>query len=198
MQLAPIYTQAVDTIQIAFSEHVLIDEDALTLFATGERHGDATLEIDSIDFDFDPNSHTATWMFPTLGGDKYRIDIAASDVMDVSGLFLDGHWDNLTEGTLDDWTDDPDAGTFVSGNGMMGGSAFQFLFALLPGDYDQNGIVDVRDQVLWNDEQIPVDGDGDGNGIGDSGDYDVWSGEFENQLRFLRTTATTTTTTLST
>ncbi len=64
---------------------------------------------------------------------------------------------------------------FPSGNGM-GGTAFQFKFALQPGDYSQNGIVDMSDYNVWRVGDPRADGDGDGI-VGTASDYNVWRNE---------------------
>jgi hypothetical protein len=56
----------------------------------------------------------------------------------------------------------------------------------LPGDYNQNGIVDAADFVVWRKTLgqtglIPGSGaDGNANGMIDSGDYDFWRSHFGN------------------
>jgi hypothetical protein len=51
---------------------------------------------------------------------------------------------------------------------------------LLPGDYNQNGIVDAADYTVWHDslgdvgQDLPADGDR--NGVVDRADYNVWKG----------------------
>ena len=53
------------------------------------------------------------------------------------------------------------------------------VFTNFPGDYNQNGVVDSGDYVLFRKTQgnsVPnfTGADGDGNGIVDQGDYDLW------------------------
>ncbi len=117
-----------------------------------------------------------------LPGDRYRIDVNAALVTGLAG-HLDGHWVSETNGTLYDWTDDPKERTFLStaGNGM-GGSDFQFKFALLPGDYNQNGVVEAADYVAWRFAP-GIDGDGDGN-PNQIGDYNVWRDAYASLLWF--------------
>jgi len=83
---------------------------------------------------------------------------------------------------------------FTSWN-IAGGGAFSYLRAegeLPPppptttGDYNQNGVVDAADYVLWRKTlnetvAMPGDGaDGDRSGTIDAGDYDFWRGRFGN------------------
>jgi hypothetical protein len=54
---------------------------------------------------------------------------------------------------------------------------------LLPGDYNDNGIVDAVDYVVWrntrNNTAVPFTGaDGNGNGTIDQGDYGIWRANF--------------------
>jgi hypothetical protein len=55
------------------------------------------------------------------------------------------------------------------------------LFAVLPGDYNGDNIVDSRDYVLWRNtvgstSQLAADGNGDG--VVNQADYDVWRTHF--------------------
>ncbi len=53
---------------------------------------------------------------------------------------------------------------------------------LLPGDYNQDGVVDAADYVLWRDtlgqQAAGLAADGNNNGSVDSADYDVWRANF--------------------
>jgi hypothetical protein len=185
-QLAPIYTQGVDTIEIRFSEDVIVQEDALTLLGTNVRYTADPLQIDHTGFSpYDPLTGAVAWGFNILGGDKYRIDLDATMATGPGGNLLDGEWQNLFVGpgiepdTPDNFADDPTGRPLRTGEGMAGG-AFQFLFSLLPGDYNQDGIVDAADEALWHD----VDGDGN-NQPGQPGDHDVWYDHFEDYLPYL-------------
>jgi hypothetical protein len=134
----------------------------MELHATGNKGAGTTKTISPLagaqGFNYDPNTHIATWTFAELPADKYRIQIAGHGVEDMAGNLLDGHWENDTNDTPDDFSDDVMFRTFVSGNGMPG-DPFQFFFSLLAGDYDQNGIVNGLD----DDPGIVKDGDGDGD-----------------------------------
>jgi hypothetical protein len=194
-QMAPIFTQGVNKIEIHFSEDVRkaggedLDESVMTLFGT-ERHFPAAA-VDSVASTFGYNNQTlvASWTYPTtfdgqalnsgLPADKYRIEIGNGLVEDQFGRSLDGLWEHDTGQILDDWTDDIDR-NFPSGNDM-GGSRFQFLFSLMPGDYDQNGVVDTGDYTVWQNDESHADGDGDGT-FGQQGDYDVWDANFDRIL----------------
>jgi hypothetical protein len=179
LQFAPIYRDGVKSIQILFSEAVqTLDGSELTLRATGARGSSTTATIGHVAF----NPTDNIWTFEdVLPGDKYRIDILTSDVLDAYGRTLDGYWDNSNGGTFEIFTDDPPK-EFPSGTGM-GGSHFQFMFALLPGDYDQNGVVNTADETLLATAAI-FDGNGDGDE--DSADHAVWSAHDGQQLQMRR------------
>jgi T5SS/PEP-CTERM-associated repeat protein len=51
----------------------------------------------------------------------------------------------------------------------------------LTGDYDDSGVVDASDYILWRKtlgSTINLAADGNGNGVVDQGDYDVWRAHF--------------------
>jgi hypothetical protein len=52
----------------------------------------------------------------------------------------------------------------------------------LPGDYNQNGVVDAADYVVWRstlgERGLSLAADGNGNNEIDTGDYDVWRAHF--------------------
>jgi T5SS/PEP-CTERM-associated repeat protein len=54
--------------------------------------------------------------------------------------------------------------------------------SVLPGDYDQNGVVDAADYVVWRNtlgqSGSGLGADGNGNGVIDAGDYHVWWAHF--------------------
>ena len=152
-QLAPIFTQGVNTIQVEFSEHVLLNSTDLTLY----RVMDWTVVPSN--FSYNAGTHVGTWTFTNpLPADKYRLELS-TDIEDASGNALDGEWENDTSGTPDDFSDDPTGRAFLSGNGVAGvpGNEFQFLFSTLPGDRNQDGAVTNADSSVAGD----VDGDYD-------------------------------------
>jgi hypothetical protein len=156
-QLAPIYTEGVNSIQLAFNESVTLTQSALVLVGTGARHGNTTATVAYAGFD----PGTLAWTFSPLAADKYRIDLAATGVTDAAGNLLDGEWANLKGSDIDVFTDDPSGRTLLSGDATAGG-AFQFLFSYLPGDYNQNGLVEPTD--------LNTVADGNGDGVVNSSD----------------------------
>lgn len=175
-QFAPIYVDGVNSIQIVFSGPVDLDAGALTLVRDHETRGNSPVTVSEIDFD----EETFTWTFDVLGGFKYRIDMAAAGVLDEFGRTLDGYWANDHNDTFDDWTDDPEH-NFATGLGL-GGSPFQFLFALLSGDYNQDGEVDSADNLVYAQGKV----DGNGDGINSTADHDVYVAHSGDYLQLRR------------
>ena len=68
-------------------------------------------------------------------------------------------------GLTHNFSDDPTGRTFVSGNGTGGSTLdlFRFFFSVLPGDSNQNGVVNSGDT---SGTIADVDGDGDGDNRG--------------------------------
>jgi hypothetical protein len=192
-QLAPIYTEAANTIQILFGEHVNVSATSLKLYRTGTKNGalnpatQLTLVsplAGSAGFQYDAGTHIATWTFSTLPADKYRIEIAETGITDATGNLLDGEWLNdAGDDGFEDFTNDPTGRTFLTGNGLAGG-AFQFLFSYLPGDYNQSGVVDAADETLYNDALFTADGNGDG--VETAADHTVWTNHLGETLSLRR------------
>ena len=179
-QLAPIGTDGVDTIEIHFSEDVLNTSTALTLYGTTQNNGFLNYGPNSISHSnvaYDDVTHVATWTFSSLPLDKYRIELSTA-VTDVAGNALDGEWMNLTNGTFDDFADDPTGRTFLSGNGAPGApnNVFRFFFSLLPGDSNQDGVVTSAD-TAGTIADVNGDGVGDNVDIGliNNGGTDVYT-----------------------
>jgi NHL repeat len=116
-------------IQIAFNEDVNVQEDSLKLLG----HNAAQYSFSS--FSYDAATATATWTLSApIGNDNLQIDLdgrTPDGVSDESGNLLDGEWINSKS-------------VYPSGNGMAGGS-FIFAFNVLPGDVNQDGIVNGAD-----------------------------------------------------
>jgi hypothetical protein len=174
-QLAPINTAGVNTIRIAFNEHVrrpdgsTLNGSELKLYGSNFNSGatDAR-QVNHTYFEYNPATYVATWTFPTLDEDKYRIDLSAIDVLDVNGNQLDGEWNNNAAGTYDNFIDDPTNQKLLSGNGTAGSvlNLFRFFFSLLPGDSNQDGIVD-------SDDTSGTVADVNGDGLHDNTDTNL-------------------------
>ena len=203
-QLAPIFTEGANIVRVQFTDDVLLTGNEMKLLRTPARYSDLADGLRVVQtvtggFSYDQDTHIATWefepydwsinyytspgtsLFPkTLFPDRYQIFIEVESVKSGDGSTLDGDWNNQYGSTLYDWTDDPVDSNhkLLSGNGTSG-TDFRFLFAYLPGDYNQNGIVDGGDEVVLADTNGLSDGDGDGVSdkinIGlSNGDYVVW------------------------
>lgn len=63
-------------------------------------------------------------------------------------------------------------------NGSLTPEELDELFAVVPGDYNSDGLVDAVDYNVWRDTlgQIGsgLDADGDGNGVVDIADFEIW------------------------
>ena len=148
--------------------------------------------VGGFNYDLTYNIVTLTFDPLVLSADRYRLDVQPTEIIGLGGN-LDGNWSEsipgtmqpvlYDQGTLYDWHDDLPH-PFPSGSATaLGGSLFQFRFALAPGDYDQNGVVDEGDYNVWRIKDPRADGDGDGV-VGGPGDYDVWRAGFDSYLWF--------------
>ena len=90
-----------------------------------------------------------------IGDDKLSIDLHASGPADVTNgqaTALDGEWTNATS-------------VYPSGNGSAGGD-FNFAFNVLPGDVNQDGIINVQDLALVSSGWLSAGPAGDVNADG--------------------------------
>jgi hypothetical protein len=164
-QLRPMYRQGADRIEVHFDSTVALPADphsALTILGTNR-----TPITQFIFFEgYNAASRIATWSLTSpLGKGKYALQL--NGVMGSAGSELDGEWTNRAAPgnetpTFDDFTDDPGQ-TLLSGNGVAGG-AFEFFFSVLPGDYNQDGMVrdDTFQLPAFSDLNVDEDGNGDG------------------------------------
>jgi fibronectin-binding autotransporter adhesin len=119
---------SVDTISIAFSETVNVSQASLTLYDSSDNPTSPT------GFSYDATNSIAHWTFASsLAANIWWVGLTASTVTDQSGTELDG-----------DWTTGTSTFTQGSGDGTPGGD-FNFLFNVLPGDVNNNGIVSTGD-----------------------------------------------------
>ena len=122
----------IDQIVISFSEDVNVQAVDLALSGVNA----PTVPI--ADFFYDAFTHVATWTLDNpLPNNRYIAELNSdgiNPVVDLEGNRLDGEWAN-------------NADVFASGNGVAGGD-FEFLFTVLPGDVDQNGVVTFFDRFL--------------------------------------------------
>ena len=178
-QLRSLPTAGANTIDIHFDMDVTLDGTEFSLLGTNNT------PITMTYVGYDSINHIATW---TVGNmalplNKFAIYLT-DDVVDAmdNSRRLNGDWDNeintTTDGHLtpDTWQDDIHR-TFITGNSVAGSesSGFRFHFALLPGDFDGDGLVEVIEGNDLNDNGIidldeVILGDGDGDGDGDAAD----------------------------
>jgi fibronectin-binding autotransporter adhesin len=119
---------SIDTISIAFSEFVNVGISSLTLYDSSNNPTSAT------SFSYDATNFIAHWTFPSsLAANIWWVGLTASTVTDQAGTLLDG-----------DWTTGSSTFAQGSGDGTPGGD-FNFLFNVLPGDVNNNGIVSTGD-----------------------------------------------------
>ncbi len=118
----------VDQIQITFNEDVTVEQASLALT------GINVLQYVFSGFSYDPTTFTATWTLATpIAVDKLNLNLASSGangVVDNLGLPLDGQW-----------TGDS---SYPAGNGLVG-TDFNIAFNMLPGDANQDGVVNGLD-----------------------------------------------------
>jgi hypothetical protein len=203
-QFAPFFGANVDTIEVKFNKHVVQANGSslsgsggtslFTLYYTqaGTSYPTDKETVQSLNpssVTYDEATLTATLVFNSVLGarNKYRLDVSDT-IRDAAGNNLDGQWANsygstttvngLPVYTADNTANDPLDNFLVSGDGVPGG-LFQFKFAILPGDFNQNGVVDSAD----DDSGILKDGNGDG--AIDSTDAAIVSTNLDQRLSLL-------------
>ncbi|MEX2308924.1 MAG: right-handed parallel beta-helix repeat-containing protein [Pirellulales bacterium] len=167
-QLRPIFMQGIDIVEIQFSEDVTIG-NGLNQLAIRTSSFSAPPQIAS--FSYDAITRRGIWILSApLAVGKYALELTDLTTVDDANKGLDGDWENLLGSKADDFADDPvTAGnTFPSGNGVAGSpnNRFEFYFSVLPGDYNQDGLVN------GDDLQPGVVKDGDGDGQLEAGETD--------------------------
>ncbi|MEX0586316.1 MAG: dockerin type I domain-containing protein, partial [Pirellulales bacterium] len=75
-----------------------------------------------------------------IGTDAILLDLENQRLHDVAGNPLDGEWTEASS-------------TYPSGNGASGGD-FRFSFRVLPGDINQDGVVDALDRRIVRERQF--------------------------------------------
>lgn len=190
LQLRPIPTQGADTIEIQFDGPVNINGGMLTLNRTVRNsNGSVTHSVPTAgnpapyDFDYDPDTYIACWVFDSpLGDGKFAIHL--SDDVTGGGNPLDGDWTNekrignLLPLTPDNWHDDQPR-AFAVGDGMPGsqGGEFRFHFAILVADFNGDGWVEGQDELEYTEQFVAQDrwGDANGDGAVSGADLSIWA-----------------------
>jgi hypothetical protein len=148
-QLQALPWDNLNQIQITFSGPVNVQESSLMV--TGLNVAQYAFS----GFSYNALTYTATWTLAApIGRDKVLLDLQSSGsagVTDPAGKPLDGEWTN-------------GASSFPSGDGAAGGD-FNFAFNVLPGDTNQDGIVNGLDIAQISSHWLQVGGIlGDTNG----------------------------------
>jgi hypothetical protein len=208
-QLGTVPVGGANTIEIAFTEDVLVDGNELIL--TGVSGGSTTDYSSSLSYlGFDDITDTASWKYnptPGLPTDQFELFLPDFAVEDFSGTLLDGDFHNPTARyqlflpPVHTYS----GSTFPSGDGSPGGG-FTFYFTILAGDEDHDNDVDgvdlsaitqgfdvlgINDNAFTNDVSPTIagielsggdfDGDGDIDGTDLSAITQNWDplGEFK-------------------
>ena len=149
-ELKPLPWTNLNQIQIVFNENVNVQQSSLVL--TGMNVANYAFST----FSYNAATFTATWtLVSPIGDDKLSIDLHASGPADVTNgqaTALDGEWTNATS-------------VYPSGNGSAGGD-FNFAFNVLPGDVNQDGIINVQDLALVSSGWLSAGPAGDVNADG--------------------------------
>lgn len=141
VQLKALPWSNVNRLSVRFSGPVVIDRDDLIL--TGINLG--TYDVTQSTFSYDAVTFVATWTLPAaITADKLMVSLNADHaggIVDAVGNRLDGEWTNpaLSSST--------GTSIYPSGDGTAGGD-FHFRFNVLPGDVNQNSVVQATDGVV--------------------------------------------------
>jgi hypothetical protein len=139
VQLKPLPWVNINMIKVVFNDYVIIDSADLLL--SGVRTPTYAVSM----FSYDNNAKTATWILSgSVPSDKVILELNADGpdpIRDLVGHNLDGEWTNPTS------TGSTGTSVYPSGNGVAGGN-FCFRFNVLPGDVNQNGVVQSNDGLL--------------------------------------------------
>ena len=137
-------------VRIQFNENVNVQLGSLTV------SGQAVPQYAISGFSYDPTTFTAVWtLAQPIGADHVQVHLSSTGpaaVTDQSGNPLDGEWTNGTS-------------AWPSGDGVPGGD-FNFSFNVLPGDVNQDGIVNAQDLALASSGWMKSGMTGDLNGDG--------------------------------
>ena len=145
-QLQTLPWSNIDQIKITFTQSVSVKAADLSV------SGVNTTAFAFANFNYDPNTYTATWnLAAPVAKDKLMLDLDANGMVPVKSLatgeVLDGTWTDCQS-------------TFPSGTGS-GGTDFEFRFNVLPGDVNASNNVSVIDPYMTH---IQI-----GKGVGDTG-----------------------------
>ena len=137
-QLLSLPWSGINQIQVTFSENVTVDQSDLLLTGVNV----PSYNVAGGTFNYNSTTFTATWTLPlSIGADQLMLALNANGsdpIRDAAGNHLDGEWTNPTS------TTQSSSSSYPSGNGTVGGN-FNFRFNVLPGDANQDGLVNISD-----------------------------------------------------
>jgi hypothetical protein len=143
--------------------------------------------VDSVAYVPPPPGTPPTREYTSVSAEILGISIGYADLY---GIGFEGQWADATglasgtywlEVTVNPYGDTP-AGRIVESD--YSNNTARILVDLLPGDYNDDGLVDAADYTVWRDtlgESVAVlttGADGDGDGQVTTGDYEVWRENF--------------------
>jgi len=193
------FREGITCVSITFDQDVIVSLGDLAVTAGRRLYPTYPLfewwDVTLYGFDYDDQTHTATWSFDNPATSttvetitRALVVLALSDSVTRRinpALHLDGEWENPVS-----YTDNSGNSTFPSGNGVSGGD-FVFHFAV-PGsaDFDLDGF------VYWSDYAILMahmnqgpgmlwsEGDASGDGwVTYKWDYAAWGQQMNTDLR---------------
>ncbi len=128
----------INQIKVTFNENVTVDQSDLLLTGVNV----PSYNVAGSTFSYNSTTFTATWILPlSIGADQLMLALNANGsdpIRDAAGNHLDGEWTNPAS------TTDTGDNVYPSGNGTAGGN-FNFRFNVLPGDANQDGLVNISD-----------------------------------------------------
>jgi uncharacterized repeat protein (TIGR01451 family) len=140
-QLLPLPWTNIDTINVTFSENVVVSQADLLLAGVNV----AQYNVAAGTFAYNSSTDTATWTLSSpIAADKLLLEldgVGSHPIEDLAGTPLDGAWTNPTS------TTSTGSSAYPSGNGTAG-SNFLFRFNVLPGNVSQSGYVQSFDGLL--------------------------------------------------
>jgi Lysyl oxidase/Dockerin type I domain len=143
--------------------------------------------VDSVAYEPPPPGTPSTRKYNDVSAEILGISIGYGDLYDFS---FAGQWADATglasgtywlEVTVNPYGDTPE-GRIIESD--YSNNTTRILVDLLPGDYNDDGIVDAADYTVWRDTLgdavaiLTTGADGDGDGQVTAADYDVWKQHF--------------------
>ena len=137
-QLQSLPWSGINQVKVTFNENVTVDQSDLLLTGVNV----PSYNVAGGTFSYNATTFTATWTLPlSIGADQLMLALNANGsdpIHDAAGNHLDGEWTNPTS------TTQSSSSSYPSGNGTAGGN-FNLRFNVLPGDANQDGLVNISD-----------------------------------------------------